>query len=163
MKSVSSRRKINVFLKQNNDFRQKSLKSLKNSMKSASSRRKINIFLKQNNDFRQKSLKTLKNSMKSVSYRRKTNVFIKQNNDLCQKSLKSLRNLMKSVNSRRKIDVLLAQMLLFVDPGLRWIGRYNYYHSFFLDYPESLPFYLHEVTYFYLASNLNWVKGALPP
>ena len=101
MKSASSRRKIDVFLKQNNDFRQKSLKSLRISMKSVSSRRKINVFFKQNNDFRQKSLKSLRNSMKSASSRRKIDVFLKQNNDFRQKSLKSLSSSMKSEFSIR--------------------------------------------------------------
>ena len=81
MKSVSSRRKIDIFLRQNNDFRQTSMKSLRNSMKSASSRRKINVFPKQNNNFRQKSLKSLRNFMKSASSRRTINDVLKQNND----------------------------------------------------------------------------------
>ena len=49
MNSASSRREINVFLKQNNDFDEQniidSMKSLKNSMNSASSRWEIDVSL----------------------------------------------------------------------------------------------------------------------
>ena len=57
--------KIDKFLKEINDFRRKSMKSLRKSMKNQSIDAKIDKFLKEIDDFRRKSMKSLRTSMKS--------------------------------------------------------------------------------------------------